>query len=158
MTDFTDNQDNGFGANNRDERLRPALLVVCILSIVAVLGSCFFDFAFYYCSTIPRTDIYQMLSMQGQKFDQQQMDMAIDMFGYAQYHLVFNVLELVGLLFLLFRRFIGFHIYAASQIGFSYVAYLALGLNESASVIFFNLMWVLLYFMLSRYLSTPKEQ
>ncbi len=141
---------------NNGGRLRTALLVMCILSIVAIAFTSMMDLVFMYSATIPRETVKEMLEMQGQMYESAQIDMVMNVFSYGQYHLLFNVLELAGVIFLLARRFVGFHIYAASQIGFCYVSYMAMGLSGSGSMIFFNLLWTLLYFMQSRYLSQSK--
>lgn len=72
------------------------------------------------------------------------------MAGLGVYFSFFNVVEIVGLVFLLLGRRLGFHVYAASQIGLAGLFVMAFGLAGSLTFIVWNLLWVLIYLRLTR--------
>ncbi len=139
-------------------RKNTSLLILCILSIIAVAVAGVMDAAFLVVAQMPVEDIKNILDAQNQAFSSEQLEMCINVYQSAGYHLIFNALELVGLILLLTERFIGFHFYAASQVGLCYVAYSAFGLDSASTMIFFNLMWIVIYFWASRGLRTKQAE
>lgn len=142
--------------NTQQLPLRPGLLAVCVLSICAIVVASLTDICFMFYASMPRQQIEEMLALSGQELPTEQIDMVLNIVGYGVYHMIFNVVELVGVVLLLMRKFVGFHFYAASQIGYCAVSYMAFGIAGSMSLIFINLMWVVLYFLLSRYLGAAQ--
>ncbi len=131
-----------------------ALLIVCIASLTAVFFTSLMDLAFIVVTQMPYEEVKHVLEESGAGFTEEQIAQCFNVYSQAPYHLVFNILELVGVVLLMKRKYIGFHLYAASQIGFCYVSYLAFGIELGASLIFFDLLWVLIYFYFSRNLSS----
>lgn len=138
--------------------LRTPLLIICVLSLISVACSLLTDMMFSYYESMPRQQLEQMMSsVPGQTSTTEVMDMLIKLISVAKYHLLFCLVELVGIVLLLMRKYIGFHFYVASAIGHSYVFYMVAGFNGAMSTIFLNLMWVLLYFRFSKYLNEESK-
>lgn len=128
----------------------PAMLVaLCVLSIVAVVATSVFDLMLIVVNQYSPSQMREMTAAMGQEVETEQLDIVFSMAGYAVYHLIFNLVELAGVILLLTRRGVGFHVYAASQIGLCWVA--AVGFESTLmQTIFLSFIWIVAYYLATR--------
>ena len=128
----------------------PAMLVaLCVLSVVAVVATSVFDLMLIIVNQYSPSQMREMTAAMGQEVETEQLDIVFSMAGYAVYHLIFNLVELAGVILLLTRRGVGFHVYAASQIGLCWVA--AVGFESMLmQTIFLSFIWIVAYYLATR--------
>lgn len=132
------------------------LIVLSILSIIASVIAILYDISLMTLSDDKLNEAIKIAKetfaqMQGIEMQQEQINLFYKMVDNALYHFIFNVIEIIGLIILLTKRTIGFHIYAASQIGIAWLAYMAFGAG-GFSIIFVSLMCILIYWNATRIL------
>ncbi|MCQ2229616.1 MAG: hypothetical protein MJZ13_07720 [Bacteroidales bacterium] len=108
------------------------LTILCIISLVAIGMTSLYDLMLMAMKAMPEETLKEALEMSKQNMEQMQVGSAEEanigmiykMIDNSPFHLLFNVIELVGVILLMTRKKIGIHFYIASQIGLSYVAYI----------------------------------
>lgn len=130
------------------------LMTLCIISLVAIGITSLSDLMFMITKAMPEEQIKEAMEMSKQLMEQSQpgsseaadinlMYRAIDN---SPFHLLFNLIELTGVIMLLMRRKMGLHFYIASQIGIAYVAYITFG-AAGMSQIMMCFIWAYMYWM-----------
>ena len=136
-------------ANNKTSVL---LIVLCVLSLVSVFFTSLFDLYLMLLEGVGKETFrqaYSSISMPNVNFEEV-YSFAVAMINNSWIHLLFNIVELVGVVMLFIRRWVGLHFYIASQIGFSYVAFVTFGFGGALEFIFMSLLWIIIYIIAVR--------
>lgn len=126
------------------------LLIVCILSIIAATFGIIYGFGLMGLATMSRSDLESALAATGFGTDSQMLDQMLTLVDLGPWFIVFNIIEIVGVVLLLRMLWPGFHVYAASQIGLAGLMVIAVGFAGALVSIMWNAAWVLIYFNLFR--------
>lgn len=122
------------------------LLVLCIISFVAVFFTSLYDLMLIPVSAISDGELMNMInqSPMSAQFTSDMLGMLRKLTGNAWLHLLFNVVEVVGLIMLLCKRWVGLHVYIASQIGLMYVTFVVFGMG-GILIYLTAILWIVLY-------------
>lgn len=135
--------------SNPQGRLPIMMICLCVLSIIAIAATSVYDLMLLLIHQYSPSQLHEMMSSMGQQVEKEQLDLVFSMADYSVYHLIFNVVELVGVILLLTRRSVGFHVYAAAQIGLCWVT--AVGFQAAfQQTIFLSVIWVVAYYLAMR--------
>lgn len=135
--------------SNLERRLPAMLICLCVLSIIAVAATSVYDLMLLLVRQYSPSQLREMMSSMGQQVEKEQLDLVFSMAEYSVYHFIFNIVELVGVIMLLMRRGMGFHVYAAAQIGLCWVA--AVGFQSAfQQTIFLSVIWIVAYYLAMR--------
>jgi len=112
---------------------RNRLTILCIMSLIAIVLTGLYDFMLMAMKSVPEDVMKEALEISKQQIEQLNVGNAEEanlgimykMIDNSPFHFLFNIIELVGVILLLKKNKTGLHFYIASQIGFSYVAYVA---------------------------------
>lgn len=126
------------------------LLIVCILSIIAATFGVMYGFGLIGLASLTRSDLESALEATGFGSDSQMLDQMFTLVDLGPWFIVFNIIEIVGVVLLMRMLWPGFHIYAASQIGLAGLMVIAVGFAGALVSIMWNAAWVLIYFNLFR--------
>lgn len=126
------------------------LVVTCIFSLIGSVGGIIYGFGLSSITQFSASEVSDILTAQGVETSSDVVRAVFAMAGLGVYFSIFNVVEIFGLAFLLLGRRLGFHVYAASQIGLAGLFVIAFGLAGSLTFIVWNLLWVLVYLRLTR--------
>lgn len=142
-------------------KLRTILIVFGSLSLVASVVSVFYDLILMATPPEMMTEILAQAkemtkNLQGTELKPEQEQLFYTMLEYAKYHLIFNVLEIAGVIMMLAKRYAGFHVYAASQIAICGITYLAMGMG-GLLIIVISLFCILIYRNLTKQIEQCQE-
>lgn len=141
---------------NENNKLPRFLMILCILSLIAAGFMSLYYLMMLSIDPDQKQEIAKMTQtmtrqMSGIEMPQDQLSSIFKMFDYAVYNLSFNIIEIIGVIFLLFKRPIGFHIYAASQIAMIWATYMIFGAGGTM-IILFNILFIIFYYRATRQL------
>lgn len=126
------------------------LIVLCVLSIIAATIGIFYGFGMSGMAAMSRADIENALSMAGFGDQPELVDQMLTLADLGPWFVVFNIVEIIGVVLIMRGLWMGFHVYTASQIGLVGLLVIAVGLAASVVSIMWNLAWVMLYYNLMR--------
>ena len=136
--------------SNTSRNVRLPLVIACIFSLIGSVGGILYGFGLSAISQFSHSEVSDILTAQGVEASSDIVGGVFAIGGLGVYFSFFNVVEIVGLVFLLLGHRLGFHVYAASQIGLAGLFVMAFGLAGSLTFIVWNLLWVLIYLRLTR--------
>lgn len=128
------------------------LFALCITSAIAVVFTSLYDIMLFMIHSAPDDVLQQAMNqsidnikqMGIQNADEVDFGMLYKMIDNSTFHLLFNVIEVIGIFLLLRHNKNGIHFYLASQIGFAVVAYLTFS-QGAATHILLCFIWSWLY-------------
>ncbi len=135
-----------------DNNAKTWITTLCIFSLVATGLTMVYDFMLLLIKSAP-TDVLQQAMQQSQENMKQfgmNGDYEIDfgmlyrMIDNAPFHLLFNIIEIIGILLIMKKIRNGLHFYIASQIGFAYLAFVTFQQNATLQILF-CIIWAWLY-------------
>ena len=122
---------------------------MCIESRISIFTS-LFDLYLMLLEGVGKETFRQAYSSMSNVNFEEVYSFAVAMINNSWIHLLFNIVELVGVVMLFIRRWVGLHFYIASQIGFSYVAFVTFGFGGTLEFIFMSLLWIIIYIIAVR--------
>ncbi len=96
-------------------------------------------------AAVSEAELSQSLSMFGMESNAQMIDQMVTLIELGPLFIVFNIVEVVGVIMVMRGNNVGFHIYAASQIGLAGLMVITSGWAGSMLYILWNALWVMLY-------------
>ena len=136
-------------------QLPTTLLVLAIMSLVAIGMTSLYDLMLMAVSNVPEEQFEAAMAQSQSNFEMYGLDKdAVDMnsiykmIANGKYHLLFNIVELIGVVLLLKRNRSGVHFYIASQIGIGFIAYMTMGAGALLQI-FFCVFFAFLYWRAS---------
>lgn len=126
------------------------LLIVCILSFIGATCGIFYGFGLVGVSAMSHTDIQNALAAAGLGGEGQLIEQMQTLIALGPWFIVFNIIEIVGVVLVLRRLWAGFHVYAVSQIGLAGLMVISVGFSGALVSIMWNAAWVLIYYNLMR--------
>lgn len=145
-------EEQNLSLSEKTERTNKVLLIACITSLIAVAATSFFDLCLMMMNSVPDDVLKQAMEESRQMMEstglgdpnEVGMSMMYSMIENAHFHLLFNIIESIGVIMLLVKRPIGIHFYIGSQIGFAYLAFATAG-QGGLSQAMFCFLWSYLY-------------
>lgn len=127
-------------------RLPVYILVLCIISLIAVVFTTLYDLMLMVYLSMSDAEIKQFVSESpmASRFNSDMLYMLLDIIHNSWIHLLFNVVEAVGLIMLLRRKWVGLHVYIASQIGLMWVTVVVFGMSGLLFYIV-GIIWIVVY-------------
>ena len=126
------------------------LVVLCVFSIIGSVLGIFYGFGMVNVASMSADNIREMLEMTGMGADDQMVSLIISFASMGPWLIVFNILELAGVIIMMRAKWIGFHLYTAAQIGLAGLLVISMGMSNSFASILWNALWVLIYFRLMK--------
>lgn len=127
-------------------RLPVYILVLCIISLIAVVFTTLYDLMLMVYLSMSDAEIKQFISESpmASRFNSDMLYMLLYIIHNSWIHLLFNVVEAVGLIMLLRRKWVGLHVYIASQIGLMWVTFVVFGMS---GLLFYigGIIWIVVY-------------
>lgn len=133
------------------------LLIVCVLSLIGAAFGIFYGFGLIGVSAMSRADIEGALSAAGFADDGQIVEQMLLLSDLGPWFVVFNIIEIVGVVLVLRKLWAGFHVYTVSQIGLAGLMVIAVGFSGALVSILWNAAWVLIYLNLMRRASMTND-
>ncbi len=131
--------------------------ILCILSLLSAIGGTLYGLIMPVINNIPRSEIIEMYETYNFAYTSEAIDMVYSLASMGFYYALFNVVQILAIVFLLVRRKEGFHIYAASLIGQVGVMIIAVGFMQSFTYLFWNLLWIFIFLRLVNKEFSPKQ-
>lgn len=126
------------------------LLILCVLSVIGSACGIYYGFGLAGIASMTRSDIESTLASVGFGADSQMIDHMLALAELGPWFVVFNIVEIVGVVLVLRGLWAGFHVYTVSQIGLAGIMVIAMGFSVSLMSILWNAAWVMLYLNLMR--------
>ncbi len=126
---------------------------MCLISLLAAIFCVLYGFALTSLTSLPAETMTEIIKKYN--FDNTP-EMISAIYGLASngvYFATFHVLEIVGLALLIRGRYVGFHIYAASQLGVFGIFVIVFGFLACLSFLVWNVCWILVYHRASKHLN-----
>lgn len=128
------------------------LLILGITSLIAVGTTALYDIMLFMLNSVSDEVLGQaiqqsrdnIVQMGFNNTDEVDFNIMYRMIDNALFHLLFNIVEAVGIILLFTKYKVGIHFYIASQIGFAYLAYATFG-QSSIMQILLCIVWTWLY-------------
>ncbi len=121
------------------------LLILCVLSLIGSFGGILYGMGLSSLAAVSEAELSQSLSMFGMESNAQMIDQMVTLIELGPLFIVFNIVEVVGVIMVMRGNNVGFHIYAASQIGLAGLMVITSGWAGSMLYILWNALWVMLY-------------
>lgn len=125
-----------------------ALKIVSIISIVCSVGAFLYGLCLTAVRSLSRAEVCDVFEMQGLPQDGEVVDSVFMLADLGLYYALFNALEVVALTLVLLSKRIGFHLYAASQLGCVGLMTMVFGFVSSLTYILWCVLWCLVYWNL----------
>lgn len=134
------------------------LTVVAVLSVTASLLGILYGVSLSAIAQMPQSEILSVLSNR-QMATPEVVEGVFALARLGNIYALFNLLELGGLVMLLAGRRLGFHFYAAAQVGTAGLFVIAFGFSASLAFVLWNILWVYVYARLVRsaFAETPRR-
>lgn len=122
----------------------PLLLILCILSLIGSLGGILYGMGLSSLAAVSSAELSKSLAMFGMESNTEMINQMTTLIELGLF-IVFNVVELAGVIMIMRGNGIGFHIYAASQIGLAGLMVITSGWAGAMLYILWNAFWVMTY-------------
>lgn len=120
--------------------------ILYIFSIVGAIVGIFYGYSLMTIQDMSTADMQSALSMAGFANDDVMLGQIMSLSRMWPWFIVFNIVELVGLILMMRSNRIGLHFYAAAQVGLSALMIINFGVSASLVSIIWNVLWVVVYF------------
>lgn len=123
----------------------PLLLILCILSLIGSLGGILYGMGLSSLAAVSSAELSKSLAMFGMESNTEMINQMTTLIELGPLFIVFNIVELTGVIMIMRGNGIGFHIYAASQIGLAGLMVITSGWAGAMLYILWNAFWVMTY-------------
>lgn len=120
--------------------------ILYIFSIVGAIVGIFYGYSLMTIQDMSSADMQSALSMAGFANDDVMLGQIMSLSRMWPWFIVFNIVELAGLILMMRSNRIGLHLYAAAQVGLSALMIINFGVSASLVSIIWNVLWVVVYF------------
>ncbi len=121
------------------------LLILCILSLIGSFGGILYGMGLSSLANVSKAELADSLSMFGMGSNAEMIDQMTTLIELGPLFIVFSIIEIIGVVMLMRGKGIGFHLYAASQIGLAGLMVISSGWAGSMLYILWNAFWVMTY-------------
>lgn len=123
----------------------PLLLILCILSLIGSFGGILYGMGLSSLAAVSSAELSQSLSIFGMESNTEMISQMTTLIELGPLFIVFNIVEIAGIIMIMRGNGIGFHIYAASQIGLAGLMVITSGWAGAMLYILWNAFWVMTY-------------
>lgn len=127
---------------------RLPLNIVAIFSIVGCVIGIFYGLCLNYIQTLSHAEVEQIVAAQGLAQGEEVVGSIFELSRIGNFYALFNVLEIVALVIILFGKRVGFHVYAAAQLGFVGLMVMIFGVVGFVTYILWCILWCYIYWVL----------
>lgn len=131
------------------------LKICCIVSLVATAATTLYALMLCACAGLSDDDMKQLIDTAMSTYQgatdaniiKESTAMLFRMINNAWFYVIFNVVEVAGLILMLRRNVQGRNIYIASQVGIIYSHYIVFGMSSILGV---DVLWIMTYVLAAR--------